>query len=57
MADITEVLKQISDLAEKNGLGVMEIDYYHDDWCPCSDGTRGLVSCVCKPDMKVRRKK
>ena len=24
------------------------INIYHDDWCPCADGDRGLVACTCQ---------
>lgn len=54
MVDINESLKGMIHLAKEYGPGAFDIAYYHDDWCPCSSGTRGLVACTCEPDMQVR---
>mgnify|MGYP005816785055 FL=1 len=60
-----ELLKQLADIAKAtnttivgvdnvipSGSGVMEVVLYHDDSCPCSDGSHGMGSCICKPDRQ-----
>ena len=63
--DRNELLKKLSDIAKAtnttivgvdnpmpSGSRVMEVVWYHDDSCPCSDGNHGIGSCICNPDRQ-----
>jgi hypothetical protein len=48
-----KIMKYLVDVAKNNGPGLVEIVWYHDDWCPSSDGTHGIGSCICDPNPEV----
>jgi len=49
--NLEKLLKHVMEAAKNNGPGVVITGVYHDDWCPCSDGTRNMLECICDPDI------
>ena len=48
-----KMMKYLKDLAKNNPGSPKVVAWYHDDWCPCGDGTHGLMDCICDPDPEV----
>jgi len=47
-----KMMKYLIGLGKKLPRGSMiEVGFYHDEWCPCSDGTRNMLECICDPDI------
>ena len=48
-----KMMKYVIGLGKKLPRGSMiEAVFYHDDWCPCSDGTHDMGSCICEPEIE-----
>ena len=54
-----KLLKNIDEMrkdSDKYKGSLVIVDYYHDDWCPCSDGTHSMGSCICDPEEGPRNR-
>jgi len=49
-----KMMKYLIGLGKKLPRGSMiEVGFYHDEWCPCSDGTHDMGSCICEPESQT----